>query len=148
MTGWISGPVTVTPFPERLKQLVAEHGTSISRLYDDVQWTGDGDKPSKAQLDKSMRGALPVRRETMEMLARHLGLDPAETFVEYRLALARDALDERVVGLQAAAEMLEAIEAATQSEAAASAPRAAPQPPASDRRRAASARARRRARGS
>lgn len=76
----------VTPFPVRLKQLVESRGTSISRLYDDAVWEGEGPKPSKAQLDKSMRGLLPVRRETMEMLAAALGVSPAE-FAEYRLAV-------------------------------------------------------------
>lgn len=148
MIGWIADRMAVTPFPERLKQLVAEHGTSISRLYDDVQWTGPGDKPSKAQLDKSMTGVLPVRRETMEMLADHLGLDPAETFVEYRLALARDALDERVVGLEAAAATLDSIEAATRAAAQAPARRAGERPAPSGQPTGAGRSARRKAQGS
>ena len=116
-----------TPFPERLKELVAEHGTSISRLYDDAVWTGDGPKPSKGQLDKSMRGLLPVRRETMEMLAAALS-EPPEVFAEYELAVARAELDERVVGLDQAYETLVAVRAATRRGARSGARRAAARP--------------------
>lgn len=111
-----------TPFPDRLKELVREHGTSISRLYDDAEWAGDGPKPSKAQLDKSMRGLLPVRRETMEMLAAALG-EPPDVFVEYELAVARDALDERVVGLDEAYDTLIRVRSALRRKAGAPAAR-------------------------
>lgn len=128
-----------TPFPERLKELVAEQGTSIARLYDDATWTGDGPKPSKAQLDKSMRGLLPVRPETVEMLAAALGVAP-ETFAEYELAMMREQLDERQVGLDEAYRTLEAIRAATRKAArsgarrASARPASSPKPTPTDRR--------------
>lgn len=44
----------------------------------------------------------------METLAELLGLDPGE-FIEYRLARAREQLDERAVGLEQAARNLRMI---------------------------------------
>lgn len=62
--------------------------------------------------------------ELFELLADILGVEP-ETFVEYRLLLARRSLDPDAVGLDAALEQLEALEAATRSAARAPARRAA-----------------------
>lgn len=135
-----------TPFPDRLKELVLAHGTSISRLYDDAVWEGEGPKPSKAQLDKSMRGLLPVRRETMEMLASALG-EPPEVFAEYELAVVREQLDERVVGLDAAYATLEQLRGATLTAARAGSRRAAAPPASSHPPKPAERRGRRTAQG-
>lgn len=110
------------PFAVRIKELVSEHGTSISRLYDDAVWAGPGKKPSKGQLDKSMTGHLRVRRDVMDMLTAALSddaqqVDPYDEFAEYQLAVARDQLDERVVGLDAATANLKAFLRATRSSA-------------------------------
>ncbi len=98
------------PFPDRLKRLAHERGESIERVglaaYDpNIEGT------SLANLRKVIRGQRPLNAALIERVAAALGV-PATEFPEYRLALARDSLDERVVGLEAALDQLTLIDSA------------------------------------
>jgi len=68
----------------------------------------DGKGLSFSYLGKIERGLERPSVARMEMLAELLGLDPGE-FIEYRLARAREQLDERAVGLEQAARNLRMI---------------------------------------
>lgn len=63
----------------------------------------EGARDSKVQ--QSLQGATPPNLPVMSAVAEVLGVDPT-AFLEYRLMLARYALDERVVGPEFAAGLL------------------------------------------
>lgn len=96
----------VVPLASRLRQLRADRGMSRSQLARQtvrVDPAGVG-LPEVTIKDLETRPR-QAKAATMELLALALDVEP-ETFVEYRLAIARRALDERQVGLEAAAAML------------------------------------------
>lgn len=99
------------PFGDRLRRLRDARGISRSQLSRatvavDPEGTGLPEITIK-QLERGNR--LQPRPHTMELLAAALDVLPAE-FPEYRLALARAALDEQTVGLGEALATLAAIE--------------------------------------
>jgi transcriptional regulator with XRE-family HTH domain len=105
------------PFKTRLRQLRTAQRLSQEELS---YRTRDLGHPISAQTIRSYEAGrtkpdLSKRsagRVVYEVLARALEADPEE-FAEYRLLIAREALDEGVVGLDAALTTLEQVEAAT-----------------------------------
>lgn len=141
------------PLPQRLARLRAEAGLSVDRLaratagYDGKGISGDTIK--KLELTEAGGKPVPPRQpelETFRALAHGLGIT-ADEFPEYRLALAREQLDERKVPLADAIALLEAIEEATQTAAAAESRRAAAPPSTSAAPKRASGRAPKKAQG-
>jgi uncharacterized Zn finger protein len=126
-------------FAAQVKVLAAERGISVAQVGFQAY-----DPAVKGTNPDTMKSVMAGRRRPtpvlMEAVARVLDVAP-DAFAEYRLALARNQLDEREVGLGAAVAHLERIEAAMRTRprrpsGRASAPEAAsPQP----RRGAASA---------
>lgn len=101
--------MTLEPFPERMHRLAREQGTSLARMYDRVRWAGPGEKPAKSTFDQAMTGRRPKSAPVLLLAAAMAGVHPTE-FPEYRLLLARIALDEDVVGLDEACALLARIE--------------------------------------
>jgi len=93
------GLVSVEPFDVVLTRLLAEremtpHGLSV-QLREQTGWG------SSIALSKMTRGELVPGPEGIRHIARVLEVDP-DVFAEYRLAVAREALDWREVGLEQA----------------------------------------------
>lgn len=101
------------PFAERLRRLAREHGTSLERIFNEA-YDPETRGTSPAQMKKIMRGEREVKPHTIEAIATALGVAPDE-FPEYRLALARQLLDEREVGLDQALATLTRFETALQT---------------------------------
>lgn len=97
-------------------ELVAR-GISVAELAAAVACRAEGAGVSRpralaAHLEAHLTGRTGAPPPlVMSLAARTLGIAP-ERFAEYRLAQAREALDERNVGLEAALERLAAVEAA------------------------------------
>lgn len=101
-------------FPERVKQLVKDRDDlSVSKLgY--LAYKPDVDGTSPDTFKKVMRGERRLPLAMAEAVAEVLGIDAME-FHEYRLALARESLDEQGEGgLDAAVDQLTLIETALQ----------------------------------
>lgn len=94
-----------TDFPTTVKQLAAERGVSVASISFEAY-----DRNTKGTNPDTMKSVMAGRRAPtpvlMEAIARVLGVDP-DVFAEYRLAVARQQLDERVVGLDQALANLE-----------------------------------------
>lgn len=100
------------PYWQRLRRLRRDRGLSQPKLYRSVEDLSldtiralERD-PSSAGDDQRRGRARYPSTETLEKLAAALDVDPA-TFPEYRLAKARELLDERAVGLDEALATLE-----------------------------------------
>lgn len=100
-------------FTERLRRLVKEKGTSLERVFNEA-YNPNERGTSTAMYRKIMRGERNVSPLAIEAVATALGVAPEE-FPEYRLALARQQLDESEVGLDQALGNLQRIEAAMQT---------------------------------
>lgn len=85
-------------FPEAVRRLAAERGISLEVLAHQA-WGPRG--TSVAQFRKVMNGTRRLTITMAEAVADVLDVPP-DTFAEYRLAKARQRLDERVVGLDVA----------------------------------------------
>lgn len=92
------------PFRELLPLLRAQRGWSREALSHRA-FQADEEGTSVAQITAIERGARYPSAKTIAALAAALEIPP-ETFAEYRLAKAREQLDERVVGLEQAVENL------------------------------------------
>jgi transcriptional regulator with XRE-family HTH domain len=103
--------VSPEPFGARLRRLRESLDMSrsqLSRATVGVDPAGKGlPEITIKQLERGAR--LQPRVHTIELLAAALDVPPAE-FLEYRLAKAREALDEQQVGLAAALRTLAEIE--------------------------------------
>lgn len=98
------------PFAERVRRLAEAKDLSPTQVgY--LAFKQDARGTSPATLQKVIRGERPLNVALLEAVARALDVPPEE-FPEYRLAVARRALDEREVGLGEALDMLAAIEQA------------------------------------
>ena len=97
------------PFGVVLKRLRKERKLSLEAL---AYATRDADPErqgvSFGGVGHLERGAHQPQLRTMELIAAALGVEP-ELFAEYRLAMARQALDERQVGLDRALANLRAL---------------------------------------
>lgn len=99
------------PFGDRLRRIRDAKGVSRSQLSR-ATVTVDPEGAGLPEITiKALEGGrrLQPRPKTIELLAAALDVLPAE-FPEYRLALARAALDEQAVGLEQALQTLAAIE--------------------------------------
>lgn len=137
--------MSVEPFKAHVERLARDRGMTVSEVrfaaYDPRV---PGTNPNTT--GSAMAGRRPVTPAMIQAFARVLGVAPSE-FPEYRLMLLREQLDPAPGNLDAAVDLLERIEAATQIAAAGSPPAVAPPSP-SARPRSASGRARRKAQGS
>jgi transcriptional regulator with XRE-family HTH domain len=106
--------VPIEPYWQRVRRLRQARGLSQTRLYrltEDVSMDmiraleSDPGRESSAQRHRSRYPSAT----TLARVAKALDVAPEE-FPEYRLAVARDRLDDRVVGLERAVASLEAIE--------------------------------------
>jgi transcriptional regulator with XRE-family HTH domain len=98
-------------FPERVKALAGEKGMSVSHVRRSADDPNE-DGTSADTFTSVMYGRIPTPGvPLLQAVARALGVDASE-FTEYRLAVARDLLDQRKVGLDAAYENLQAVVAA------------------------------------
>ncbi len=98
-------PESWSEIAERLR---AEQGKSQDTLAYEARSHGGPAGLNSAWFSKVKKGQRPATPEFLRGIAGALGIPP-ESFVEYRLALARRQLDEREVGLEQAAENLVAI---------------------------------------
>ena len=95
-------------FKDRLDRLAKEKGKTLSRVrLDAYDPNVKGTNPES--LKRVISRERPLRPEQIAALAGAVGVPP-EHFPEYRLALARRALDEREVGLDQAVKTLEQIQ--------------------------------------
>lgn len=142
--GWIAR-VPQEPFKVRVERLAAERGMTVSELrfaaYDPK---APGTNPNTTA--SAITGRRPITRPMIEAFARVLRVPPSD-FPEYRLMLLREQLDPTPANLDAAVELLEALEAATQTAAVTESRHASGPPSTSDQPRRASARGRPKARG-
>jgi transcriptional regulator with XRE-family HTH domain len=104
----------VEPYWQRLRRLREERGLSQPQLYRETEDVSlemvralerDPAKPTRSQRSRSRYPSAA----TLARICAALGVPPEE-FPEYRLALARDRLDDRVVGLDDAVAALGRIE--------------------------------------
>lgn len=86
-------------------RLRAERGMSLEDLAFEARAHAPGGAVSLSLIQKRLAPGSDARpsRELLEAIAAALDVDPNE-FAEYRLARAREDLDERVVGLEEALE--------------------------------------------
>jgi transcriptional regulator with XRE-family HTH domain len=102
------------PYWQRLKRMREHAGLSRADVFRRTQGIGWDtlralERPYEDQREgKSSRSRYPSP-ETLRDVAQALGVDPG-VFPEYRLARARQLLDERVQGLEAALRALEAFD--------------------------------------
>lgn len=96
-------------FPDRMRRLVKEKGTSLERVWIEAYDPSPRSGTSPAQMKKVMRGERAITPHAIEAIARVLDVPPEE-FPEYRLALARAQIDPSEVGLDQALKNLERIE--------------------------------------
>jgi transcriptional regulator with XRE-family HTH domain len=107
--------VAVEPYHVRLPRLRREAGLSQTTLFREVRGVSL-DTIRALERDPTVRSPRGRGRArypsaaTLAALAPPLGVEPEE-FPEYRLARARELLDERAVGLERALATLERIEA-------------------------------------
>lgn len=109
-----TGAQTPEPVALVVRRLRAELGMSIRAL-------ADASGLSRSTIGNVLTSTDPPGIHAMEALARGLGVEPG-AFTEYRLAKAREALSEKIVGLDRAAATLEAFEAAQAALAASDLP--------------------------
>lgn len=100
-------PHRPAPFKVALKELRLKRGLSQENLAFETQRHGAGVSTAAVRVYEAGRSR--PGRAVYEAIAKALGVAPEE-FPEYRLAVMREALDESVVGLEAALEMLALIE--------------------------------------
>lgn len=107
-TGSMGGMSADELYHERVRRLRLERGLSIDRLGKRTKVSGETLKALERPPD-SNRSRYPST-ETLEDVAQALGVDPSE-FPEYRLAKARELLDERAnpEGLAGALAVLDQI---------------------------------------
>lgn len=101
------------PYWERLRRLRTKAGLSQPQLYRLVEGVGfdtirAAERPYVDQRDGRRSAARYPSADMLEKLSEALGVHPSE-FPEYRLAKARQMLDERAVGLEQALATLEQI---------------------------------------
>ena len=128
----------VEPYYARLRRLRRERGLSRSNL---LRLTGHIGIDTLIALEQTPEPDRPQgsgksrypSAETLEDIAQALGVEPEE-FPEYRLAKAREELDDRIVGLDRALATLSALQAA-QRQRADQGLAAAAAPPSRSRRR-------------
>jgi transcriptional regulator with XRE-family HTH domain len=122
----------LVPYWTRLKQLRKRAGLSQPELYRDSGVSFGMIRALETPYRDEKNGATNRSRyptvEVLEKLSAALGVEPA-TFPEYRLARARELLDERAHGLEEALRCLDAFDAA-QRRLAEEATASAAQPPA------------------
>lgn len=90
------------PFPEAVQELLDELDMSRRELVRKTRANGWG---STGTMSFIMNGEYHPTTRAITEFARVLGVKP-EHFAEFRLARARDSLDERVVGLKTALKNL------------------------------------------
>lgn len=122
-------PVPTPPLHERLRALREERGLSQPELFRRTVGVGFDTVRGIETPPEGVRHRYPSP-QTLAAIADALEL-PADSFPEYRLALARRALDERIVGLDEAVALLSEIERALGDRAVALAGRARRPPPTS-----------------
>lgn len=96
------------PFAERLHAIVAAQGTT--NRVGNVVWTQFAEKLPTIHyetLRKLLAGERALDVETIEEIAQAAGVPP-ETFIEYRVLLARQLFDVRAVGYDQAVANLRA----------------------------------------
>lgn len=93
------------PFVDAVRSLAADQGKPLEHVMIDA-WAPDVRGTSSGLFRKAMRGERRPTPALMEAVAGALGVEPT-CFAEYRLALARLALDEREVGVPAALAALD-----------------------------------------
>lgn len=98
------------PFPVRVRRLAAERGYSLDRLAMEA-WDPNVRGTSANLFREVLKGRRALKPTLLEAVARALSVDPEE-FPEYRLAMARRALDETEVGLDEAVATLSRAEEA------------------------------------
>lgn len=91
------------PIADTLHELMDERDWTLRELSRQTKQHGWG---SPGALSFLFNGEQPPTIRAMEALAKALKVPP-ETFAEYRLAKAREQLDERVVGFKTALANLE-----------------------------------------
>jgi transcriptional regulator with XRE-family HTH domain len=96
------------PFPDRLRRLAAARGLSVERIGA-MAWDPKVRGTSVNHLKKVIYGQRALTPTLIEAIAGALDVPPEE-FPEYRLAMARRALDETEVGLDEALAALNRIE--------------------------------------
>lgn len=87
-----------SPFPEALEEVLSEQAVSRRELVRRCRKRGWG---NVASIHYLANGEEHPTMRAMENIAQALQIPPTY-FAEYRLAVARAALDERVVGLEKA----------------------------------------------
>lgn len=92
------------PLAEAVKQLRGAAKLSQEELAYEVR-TKTGRRLTAGAISQIEQGRIRPERDTMEALATALDADPT-TWLEYRLARARESLDERVVGAESAVQAL------------------------------------------
>ncbi|HTU16411.1 MAG TPA: helix-turn-helix transcriptional regulator [Solirubrobacterales bacterium] len=92
------------PISELLPELRKARGWSRDRLSHEA-FNIDPTGTSSQQIASIELGRRPASARTIAALSEALGVEPTE-FIEYRLALARHALDEERVGIERAAKTL------------------------------------------
>lgn len=102
-----SAPNRLQPFGETLKALRKDRDLTLERLAFRVYDVGG--KITAGAISQFERGASNPTIATIELLAKALEVEP-ETFVAYRLAIARRLLDERQIPLEEAVANLALIE--------------------------------------
>lgn len=114
--------LSVEPYWQRFSRLKQEKNLSWSQLVRTAKNAGLStlrgltiEPPTPGEAKRGLHRYPSA--ETLEDAARALGVEPEE-FPEYRLAKARDLLDERVVGLHQAMTTLTQFETALQERAA------------------------------
>lgn len=108
------------PWPQLVDEL--RKGMSQDDLAYEARKHGAPATLTGSWISQLKKGTRPITIDVFRGLAGALGVPP-ETFAEYRLAIARDQLDERIVGLDGALANLRELEAA------AAGGRTAPAPP-------------------
>ena len=86
--------MTNKPFHDALSELVIERGWSLRELARRTNKEIPGDWGSSAVFSKYMKRADPPSTPALENIAKALRIDPRH-FIEYRIDLARKALDWR-----------------------------------------------------
>ena len=96
------------PWFELVDELRAEAGLSQDDLAYEARQHGAPSTLTGSWISQLRRGKRPLAIDILEGIAGALEVDP-NVFVEYRLAVARRALDEKEVGLAQAAATLTAL---------------------------------------
>lgn len=107
--------VAPEPYWEKIRRLRTQAGLSQPALYREsgvsIGTIRGLEKPYEDQRGGAPNSARYPSADTLERLAEALGVE-ADAFAEYRLAKARELLDERQVGLEEATAHLDRITAA------------------------------------